>query len=205
MTYQEKVARAEECFKLILNGSSLSEINDKLKNEGLFQYDITKVMSSIYQMLEDKYGYEIQKDIQIAPFANQNKYQLHDEVYQDLKNKQIQNFKASITHKISKLVATKRSDADIIAQLKSPLISESEIQEKIEKTKIRFQNQPKEKSQGNGIYSLIFGVLITVVFLIGNRISFLGIGLTIYGLYKMFFQAPDELNKTSELDEIGKE
>ena len=70
MTYQEKVARAEECFKLILNGSSLSQINDKLKNEGLYLYDITKVMSSVHQMLEDKYGHEIQKDITLSHLYN---------------------------------------------------------------------------------------------------------------------------------------
>jgi len=205
MTYQEKVARAEECFELIKNGYSFAQIKAKLEREGLYQYDISKVLSSVNQMLDDKFGEEIYRDVRIDSLSNINKYNIHDEVYQDLKATKIIAAKGAIMNKIAKFVAAKKTEEEIITHFKGPLITESEILEKIQKVKIGFQNKPVEKKGGNGVYQLVLGIILLVVFLIGNRISFLAIGLIIYGLYKMFTQNKEQDIQSLELEDIGKE
>ncbi|HMR88187.1 MAG TPA: hypothetical protein PKD51_08540 [Saprospiraceae bacterium] len=205
MTYQEKVAKAEECFELILSGKSFVNITEKLTSEGFYQYDISKIMVSLTQMLDQKFGKDITSDIHHSTYADSFKYGIHNEVYQEIKNNQIKKIRDGITYKISRLVGTTKNDNDILTAVSSSFFTDAEVLDKIKRAREKHVAPPSDGINSTGNASIIGGLLITAVFLIGGRISLWGIILVGHGIYKKLNKSNNDNNYTRELDEIGKE
>ncbi len=205
MTYQEKVAKAEECFGLILSGKSFVNVTEKLTSEGFYQYDISKIMVSVNQMLDQKFGKDITNDIHHSKYSDSFKYGIHNEVYQEIKNNQIQKIKDAISQKISSLVAKTKLDNEILTAVSSPFFTDAEILDKIKRARQNYVSPPSEGLNSNGSVSIIGGLLITAVFLVAGRISLWGLFLVGHGIYIKLNKTNNVNNYTRELDEIGKE
>lgn len=206
MTYQEKIAKAEECYQMLLEGSKLETIYSKLSEEGYYPYDINKIMPTVRTLLEDKFSKELDKSLMSGTDIFSQRFGLADDTYEYLKEARIQSLKSYITEEIHRFVSAKLSDEEIIERVSSPLYTNQEIIDKIQKSKTSFHQVTKEevKKNDNGKTSLIIGSIVTVAFLFFGRLSLWGVGLLIYGAYKYFGQESSKPTSI-EIDDIGKE
>lgn len=206
MTYQEKLKITDECFQLLISGTSLESVREKLAAEGYYEYDINKIMPSVRSAIEQKFASQLDADLKLYAESSSNKYGLAEDTFEYIKEARIQYIKAEITDDLHKLVRDKVANEEILERLKSPFYTESEILDKIEKSKTSFHQSASErvKKEDNGKTSMLIGSLIIIVFLFFGRLSLWGVGLLIYGIYKYFNQEVVQTSKV-EIDDIGKE
>lgn len=193
MTYQEKVAKAEECFRMILLGQSLKDINTYLKNEGLNYIDTSKVLKSIEVFILEKYEniarteFETPKDF----LNNWKDSNISSDVYTLVFNHILEKHKEDKKNYINDRLRKEIPLEWIIDEAQDEFFSADDITQYIEKRKLTLElDKHAEVSDPNkrnkGLSFIFFGIIFTIIFLIAGRFSFGGIVLIIVGIFLLF-------------------
>jgi hypothetical protein len=195
MTYQEKVARAEECYHLILKGQSFLDITMYLEKEGLTKTDISKVISSVQNFILESYESIVKSEYDslynfLTKWKNTN---LTEDVFNFVQNNFLEKHKSEKKIIINQMLRNNSSLDWIIDQVEDVFFSTEEITSYVERHRAYFPNYkeitPSDSNRRNkGLSFIFFGIFLFVGFLMYGRISFIGIGITIAGIILLFFE-----------------
>jgi len=106
MNYQEKIFLADRGVEFILKGKTIGDYDKDLENQGFFNYDIIKVLSSIRNILNSKFGGEFKSLlIEDKLDSNREKYSfLDDSIFNEIKENAILNIVNDSKREIRRLL-----------------------------------------------------------------------------------------------------
>ena len=199
MTYQEKVAKAEECFGLILKGNCFSDIEMYLEKDGLRKTDIQKVISSVEVFILESYESIVKSEYYstynfLIKWKNTN---LAEDVFNFVRDHFLAKHKLEKQIIINQMLRDNYSLDWIIDQIEDVFFSTQEVTSYVERHRAYFPNYkeitPSDPNRRNkGLSFIFFGIVICVGCLMYGRTSFFGIGITIAGIIILFFEKPSK-------------
>lgn len=133
MDYKKKIEYAEKIAVELDNHKSTEEITLALKNEGMYDRDVTSVLVSARKILGEKYEPSIEEyllsDKQIH--GAQEFKSLDDETLDSIKSKVNQKLAFAERKKITKLIKSGETPDDVFNQVDNRFLSEEKATEQI--------------------------------------------------------------------------
>lgn len=183
MTYQEKVAKAEEAYELVLSGSSFTHIKERLSESGIYQYEIDKILSKCQTLFFEKFEKEIVEDLLNKHQNVRDNYILHSETYEWLTNSGIQKIRNQVNSSIYERLRNGEQIESIAKEVANSFYTESEILNKLqcEQEKDKINEEKKYESTRKywilqSALSLILGIFNIALSIKFNTVLHLTLG-----------------------------
>lgn len=183
MNYQEKIAKTEEAYELVLSGSSFTHIEERLRELGIYQHEIDKILSKCQALVFEKFEKDIIEDLINGNKNGHNKYNLHSETYEWLTNSGIQKIRNDVNILIYKRLRNGEHIEFIAKDVANLFYTESEILNKIqfEQERDRINEEKKYESTrkyriNHSVLALIFGIINIALSLKFNTLMHLTMG-----------------------------
>lgn len=195
MNSTEKKDHIENAIEAFLNNSSTQIIKNKLTAKRISKHKANEIIESAFHQIQTKFGYKIKNHLTNNTLdSNMNEFaMLHSDLFEKIKNQQIEYLKYDTSIKIKKLVLEGFAEYTIVKKINPSYLTKAEIQELIRKEKKAIQKRNKSKK----ITSLFLGSLMVILAILQFNFDFggesiwelwfiSGIGLILYGigLYK---------------------
>jgi len=191
MDYKEKIRLAEKAANDLENGKAYETILSELSASGLYKVDVEKVMTSVKNILSDKYLTEVKTKMeQGIAFENIDLPGFDTSAKAILKDKAISKIVNGGIEKVKKMAQDGVDDNQIIQKLENPYFSKGDILKNIKEYKL-FNQKPDGKEKFKylliGIPSLIVGLILFLLLFTGVfRLRFLAIFLFLYGIWNIY-------------------
>ncbi len=190
MNYQEKIKLAEQGVNYLNEGKSLKGYKDKLKQDGFYAYDINNIVSSIKNMLSEKYGKEFKTLLEAEQLeAKRENYPfLDDEIFDFIKEKEIQSIINDKKREIRQLLYEGYIDTEVAKAVQNKYFTLENAISYIKEYK--FKNKVVSKKEKSDY--VFFGILLVIaVVVLAMTTTWLFYGAIIVGIGMIIKGASD--------------
>ncbi len=187
MNFKEKIKLAEQGVKYLYKGKSLKDYKDKLKQDGFYGYDINNIVSSIKNILSEKYGEEFKTLLEADQLeAKRENYPfLDDEIFDFIKEKEIKRIRYGKKREIRKLLYEGYIDIEVAKAVQNKYFTLENAISYIKEYKSRNEVVSKKEKSDYVFIGILLVIAAVVLAITTTRLFYgaiiVGIGMIIIG------------------------